>query len=107
MIKYPKMKKTIKTKWLAALRSGKFAQCDGSLRKEDYLGSGRDAYCCLGVLHFCATGKNPRLDKGLLSKNVCSAVGVRRGGVTEKLVEMNDGQGKSFKQIANWVEKYL
>lgn len=107
MIKYPKMKKTIKTKWLAALRSGKYAQCEGTLRKENYLGSGNDAYCCLGVLQLVATGKKPRLDKGLPSKNVCSAVGLQRGCVTERLVEMNDGQGKSFKQIAAWIKRRL
>lgn len=37
------MNKTIKAKWLAALKSGKYPKTDGDLRD----GQG---YCCLGVL---------------------------------------------------------
>lgn len=37
------MNEIVKQKWVAALRSGEFQQCRGTLRKGD-------SYCCLGVL---------------------------------------------------------
>lgn len=37
------MKKTLKLKWIAALRSGAYKQGKGRLRRGD-------SYCCLGVL---------------------------------------------------------
>jgi hypothetical protein len=37
------MKKSLKTKWIAALRSGKYTQGFNRLRKDD-------TFCCLGVL---------------------------------------------------------
>lgn len=37
------MKPEIKAKWLEALRSGEYAQCDGGLSEDG-------AFCCLGVL---------------------------------------------------------
>lgn len=40
----------LKAKWLEALRSGKYQQCQGTL----YNGEG---YCCLGVLQMVADGK--------------------------------------------------
>lgn len=42
------MKKDIKDKWIAALRSGEYDQTKGVLRRED--DEGRASYCCLGVL---------------------------------------------------------
>ena len=41
------MNKEIKEKWLAALRSGKYVQSTGALRKP---GDAKDSFCCLGVL---------------------------------------------------------
>ena len=38
------MKKRVMTKWVAALRSGKYTQATGALRKAG------DSFCCLGVL---------------------------------------------------------
>jgi len=37
------MNEIVKAKWVAALRSGEFQQCKGTLRKGD-------SFCCLGVL---------------------------------------------------------
>lgn len=42
------MDQEIKTKWVAALRSGEYHQIDGTLRGHDY--DGHLGYCCLGVL---------------------------------------------------------
>lgn len=38
-----KLNPEIKKKWVKALRSGKYNQCDGQLRQGD-------TFCCLGVL---------------------------------------------------------
>lgn len=38
------MKKSVKKKWVAALRSGKYKQGTGTLRTQE------DEFCCLGVL---------------------------------------------------------
>lgn len=42
------MKESIKKKWIKALRSGKYKQTRGCLRRE--LKGGEHGYCCLGVL---------------------------------------------------------
>lgn len=41
------MKKEVMEQWVAALRSGEYAQVDGVLRARDESG---DSFCCLGVL---------------------------------------------------------
>lgn len=43
------MNKEVKAAWIAALRSGKYTQGTGSLRK-DYPYPGGVTHCCLGVL---------------------------------------------------------
>lgn len=43
------MDQTLKTKWLAALRSGHFKQTTGALKTVDTT-TGETRYCCLGVL---------------------------------------------------------
>lgn len=48
------MRKEIKDKWLEALKSGKFIQTIGKLRREE---DGEVSYCCLGVLDkLCGLG---------------------------------------------------
>jgi hypothetical protein len=42
------MKADIKTRWLEALRSGRYTQAKGALRKDAL--DGTPAFCCLGVL---------------------------------------------------------
>ncbi len=44
------MKVEIAKKWAEALRSGKYAQCTGKLRKRADLEGAPDRFCCLGVL---------------------------------------------------------
>lgn len=44
------MKPTVKKRWLAALRSGRYAQGYGCLVQPGLLGGGDACYCCLGVL---------------------------------------------------------
>ena len=44
------MDKQVKKIWLAALKSGKYLQGQGSLRSKAQRRGGCDGYCCLGVL---------------------------------------------------------
>jgi hypothetical protein len=104
------MKPSVKKKWLEALRSGKYKQARGTLRKL----AGRDAaFCCLGVLcelhrkavgtgswseddgHWRYLGEISRLPRevakwaGLESYNP----EVSFGGVNCRLSTLNDGFG--------------
>lgn len=102
----------IKAKWVAALRSGEYAQGQQKLK---HLG-GTPTFCCLGVLcdilapeaweesssHFgIHDGKeeNP-------SPRIQEMAGIDAVSVTE-LIQMNDIQAKSFDQIADWIEATL
>jgi len=95
------MNKTIKAKWVAALRSGKYKRAEGVMRKGT--ASNPEGFCCLGVLcdvvgqkRFKAqsTFSNPAINH-LLPHNV-----------RQRLGYMNDG-GKTFKEIANYIEQNL
>ena len=103
------MKKSVMTKWVKALRSGKYNQGGGYLKKDNY-------YCCLGIL--CAFSPHKKnftkmknvgkianfslpvkimkwsglkTDTGVFSDNIC-------------LTSMND-EGKDFNHIADFIEK--
>lgn len=106
-IKYPKLPKAFKNKWLKALRSGKIKQGKSYLKRP-----GENSYCCLGV-----AGKI----SGASNFGNCAFIlpgrgirGIKRipdqlkgsDGLPEKLANMND-EGKSFKKIAAWIEKHL
>lgn len=106
------MNKTLKTKWVKALRSGKYEQGQGKLR------SLQDEYCCLGVLA-SVTGCKWRKDEDRFRyylKNNFDEGGVRFSahfleeiGLNvedeDTLIDMNDMEGSSFEKIANWIEK--
>jgi hypothetical protein len=107
------MKKDIKTKWLEALRSGKYQQGRGVLRRLN------DTYCCLGVL--CdilgPTKWKPKFDGTtetvmgwngevtLLSVCELAEIELSSGNMFD-LVNLNDA-GKSFVEIANYIEENL
>lgn len=104
------MKKSIKKKWVAALRSGKYKQGKRAL----VAGRGKaSTYCCLGVL--CDILPKPA-KKGVrhwgenggryfLSRKALALVDldpIQAGG----LAAMNDS-GDSFGQIADYIECHL
>jgi hypothetical protein len=121
------MKKSVAKKWSKALRSGEFKQATCALHNP-----GEDSYCCLGVLCVLA-GKDkaylrrrdhskkvdtnhlpgPSVYKdfaGMKSADGCIdsfvALSDKRWRlVRTTLAEMNDS-GKSFKQIANFIDKH-
>lgn len=114
-----RLPKKFKEKWISALRSGEFEQnTDGYLQDEE------NRYCCLGVA--CKVA-NPKLNiEGLclidignfegdklkkvkvpsILKGSCTSSEEDFNPVVETLTTMNDN-GKSFKVIANYIEKNL
>ena len=115
------MKKDIKTKWVKALRSGKYKQAAGKLKDDN-------GYCCLGVLcqlHAKETklGKWITTDNGyyidyVVGKSVADVelptavmkwAGLSRPyGISVKgssLTNMNDNDGKTFKELADIIEE--
>lgn len=108
------MNKKIKAKWLRALRSGKFKQGQQTLcakTDDDY------EFCCIGVLAHIAisapwaqfgyehTFEGNGENTTTLSSKILRRVGLK-DDIQTKLIVMNDN-GKSFKQIANWIERNL
>jgi hypothetical protein len=123
------MNKVMKRKWLAALRSGKFQQGNGLLRREAIdptTGEITTTHCCLGVLCEAIKGV-ARVHDAPHPEQRYSPVGfayecVRdytalpstlrdAAGLTDEdegiLIEANDTAGWTFDDIANYVEVML
>lgn len=94
------MKKEVREKWVAALRSGDYNQ-----GLERMVNEGGD-YCCLGVLRQVCKLKPPHQPDELTTIQR-DEVGL---DVLEQsiLINMNDGMGgldyHSFSEIADWIE---
>lgn len=122
-IKNPELKKA----WLEDLRSGNLLQIDGQLCAQGTKNI-KARYCCLGVLgRSCQrTGlfkvvfqkvvggwtnarnlvyKDNSQDEKL-PDNLRKEIGISVKGA-DRLMLMNDKEGKTFKEIADWIEKYL
>jgi len=113
------VKAALKRKWVAALRSGKYKQGSAALRA---IREGQEEWCCLGVLAQAAGcrwekpgrfGNAYLLGKGgtnrvFLPQSVLARVGLPNSGPKGQgvLADLNDS-GKTFQQIANWIEKNL
>ena len=122
----------LKEKWVAALRSGKYKQGVGSLkRKSD---TGEEQFCCLGVLcDIFPKGRgnwddfyNYNFDipksinsfnwqgerrtntsvSGTLDDTILEYVGLT-DNQAQKLMTFNDDDKRSFNWIASYVERYL
>ena len=110
------MKPEIKKVWLKALRSGKYRKGRNMLMYKEH---GHKRYCCLGVLSELAVQqgviKSFYGEEYVHRDKVAKWSGLRNYGKhTEHLQEMNDGLAdalparfKTFKTIANWIEKNL
>lgn len=123
------MKKSLKTRWLKALRSGKYRQATGTLQRLTKTGKVK-GNCCLGVL--CRVAKIEQdkdrqacltyFDGGekMLTSGLRHDFGLSYDQ-TNTLAAMNDGPKyhgytgnngttyprRSFKTIANWIEKNI
>lgn len=119
---FVKMNPEIKVKWIDALRSGGYEQ------SHSYLHGSRDGYCCLGVLcdvsgighwiegndstgafFYEAGGNHPGVSKP--PHAVLEAVGLSGAATAtiavSDLIIMNDSRGRSFNEIADWIEENL
>lgn len=101
----------LKEAWLAALRSGNYKQTIERLQDRDFGG-----YCCLGVL--CDVfdpsgwdGVTYRFNgKGGNNQKLPDAMLYRIGmsdDAQEHLMELNDSNGYSFKEIADYIEERM
>lgn len=92
-----------KTKWVAALRSGEYKQCESQLHDR------RDnKYCCLGVA--CAvTGVTIPEDEQYIPLDFPEVPDLIKGQteLTEILTDMNDWGQQSFSEIADYIEANL
>ena len=108
------MNPKLKAKWIAALRSGKYAQVQGQLRQKPV------GFCCLGVLCDISpeiewdgemaffekeSGPDVEWDDSMLPAGFRRHVGIS-DEAQKILAEMNDG-GSSFDEIADCIEVYL
>lgn len=89
-----RMDAEIKRKWIEALQSGKYQQCTRALCDRE---EAPTQYCCLGVL-WDLEGRPDNLT-ALWAKHV----GMNKG----RLIKMNDDQGRSFAEIADYIEQNL
>lgn len=115
---YKKMDPKVKKLWVAALRSGKYAQCRKTLRRGT---TATASFCCLGVLYDIhakkISRKNPKWkgslfffnreeNSGSLAEKFRERVGLTKKS-HDRLVRMNDSEFKSFSQIADFITKNL
>lgn len=101
----------LKSRWVAALESGKYTQADGYLNSSS-------VFCCLGVLCDVIDPDGWELDTGtstkrhVLTENAFDlgnyAVDLGISDSTQgKLIDMNDSEGKTFPEIATWIKENL
>lgn len=129
---YGKMEPGIKAKWVEALRSGEYTQGKGTLNRLKPLGKDREAgLCCLGVL--CEVGvkdgvieRRDEIDpehasyRFIVEKSDLNNIWVDTMPSSEitnwagldvsaesDLAELNDDGGRSFVEIAAFVEERL
>ncbi len=101
-----RLPKEFAEKWTAALRSGKYEQTNEEL----YDGNG---FCCLGVACVIAGHQKWRLkghpwpSKAIKSVRVPDEIKTYDGSysLVAKLADLNDNNGYSFNQIADWIDE--
>ena len=108
------MNPEIKAKWVEALRSGRYRQGKSVLCRPST--TGELHYCCLGVLgeEMGLLSKQGHCDwkswgaegnLGSIPDNDAEELGL--DGKQSPLIGMNDREGKSFNEIADWIEVNL
>lgn len=98
-----KLTKELKAAWVKALRSRKYKQGQGALRRTDF--NGCTTHCCLGVLKDIAPPE-------FASKVISGSLLIDGNGddvllpfpKQQQLAKMNDDK-KSFRFIAGYIEK--
>lgn len=104
------MNREIGTKWVSALRSGKYKQGKGVLHDAD-----SSSFCCLGVLCEVMGVEQIDIDSPAVAYGHRSNVTMpgadvlRRAGLSmdqaRRLAHFNDNRGRSFHEIADYIER--
>jgi hypothetical protein len=115
-----KLPVAFKANWLRDLRSGKYKQGRGKLIESHFNGTGSVpiGYCCLGVacktqglsdtiIETAAVIEAPAILAAKNRKKGIPEIIQGTNPVTDFLTHSNDVRKLSFKQIADWIEKYL
>lgn len=113
----------VKALWVPALRSDKYVQGRSQLCALYLHGHGQKVFCCMGVLADVMNvgWQHDRInDLGMEVFKISGARGasghlpaymLEEYGINPSfqnlLVEMNDGMGKSFEQIADYIEENM
>lgn len=123
-----KLPREITKDWLTALRSGEYAQVDGVLAHRDEGIGEKTCYCCLGVLSVvCGIPDDKIMEVTTLERleehfsdiadtdfSLTEKFGIPKellestlmyDGLSDKLIDLNDNQGKTFPEIADWIEE--
>jgi hypothetical protein len=95
-----KLPKNVKAKWVKALRSGKYEQTQGRLKRDCPDAVYPAGFCCLGVAVECNLTEKARTTQTVLETFLPSEI-------QANLANFNDNENKSFKWIAYYIERYL
>lgn len=103
MKKY-QLPKEFAEKWVAALRSGEYKQGSFGLYRPSNC-----SYCCLGVACVLAGQSPENIIRQWIDKPISGIPDelIGNGGnndLVHDLSEMNDHDGKTFPEIADWIE---
>lgn len=111
---YGLISRKLKKDWVKALRSGEYRQGKRTLVKGCWPDT--QEYCCLGVLgRVCGLSVDNMVNHTSFAdhySDIWSSIPealLKSGNVTltNKLIDMNDMQMKSFSEIADWIEENL
>lgn len=89
----------LKAKWVEALRGGKFKQARGALCKGD------NHLCCIGV-GAVVWDNTYKPWPGISTSSAANTLGLSSNQI-EALTYMNDYEKRTFKTIADYIEKNL
>ena len=102
------MKPALKKEWIRRLESGNYRQTRGVLQKHK---KNRAHYCCLGVLATCMPKSSAAYKQMKNNHSLFDGVARDEVGITDKqqnhLAAMNDDDGASFKEIAQYIRKNI
>jgi hypothetical protein len=98
------MNKEIKEKWTAALRSGEYTQTKFMLRN---ITDSPVSHCCLGVLAEIVEPSVFTDRSGTYVHTDVYGPAELEGSAVNTCVNMNDAQGKTFAEIADWIDEKL
>ena len=96
--------KDIKDRWIKALRSGRYPKTVGVLIEREHKKNTINRHCCLGVLERILS--YPSQSQTKLLYNGRYPIGLSRN-FQNTLISLNDEKQKSFKEIADYIEKNI